>query len=131
MASSKSESEDPASVETGERVRFYTDENIQRSVVRQLRKHGVDVLRCQEAGKRTAGDLTHLELATEAGRVLITRDDDFLRLNKQWLEAGRDHCGIMFVTPGKWEDIGAIVKDAILIHAALKPQEMYNQVWFV
>lgn|SRR5574341_1654846 len=131
MVSSKSENEDPANTETGDRIRFYTDENIQRSVIRQLRAHGIDVLRCQEAGTRTAGDLTHLDLATESERVLITRDDDFLRLNKQWQEAERDHCGIMFVTRGRWEDIGAIVKDAILIHAALKPEEMYNQVWFV
>jgi uncharacterized protein with PIN domain len=112
-------------------IKFYTDEHIQKAVAEQLRAREVDVLRCQEAGTRTADDQTHLELAVEQGRVLVTRDDDFLRLHAEWMKTDRIHTGIVFVTPRRWNDIGAIIDDLLLIHRALEPEEMYNQVWFI
>ena len=54
----------------GQRIRFYTDEQVARAVARGLRQRGVDVLTVPEAGMMGASDREHLERARAEGRVL-------------------------------------------------------------
>jgi predicted nuclease of predicted toxin-antitoxin system len=58
--------------------RFYLDENVDVAIREGLRRRGIDVLSVQEDGR--TGDPDHLVLdrADELGRVLFTRDADFL-----------------------------------------------------
>lgn len=60
-------------------VRYYTDEQVSRVVVRGLRQRGVDVASVPEADKLGATDEEHLTFALAEGRVIFTQDDDFLR----------------------------------------------------
>ena len=75
-----------------ERIRLYTDEHMPRAVVRGLRERGVDTLTVSEAGMLGASDQVHLSFARREGRVLLTQDDDFLRLHA----SGAEHAGIVY-----------------------------------
>ena len=108
-----------------ELIKFYLDENIPASVAEQLRQRQIDVVRCQELGMRTAGDVDHLALATEQGRVLVTFDQDFLRLNTE----GRIHSGIAFITEPK--NVGVVIKALLELHERRAPEQMRNRVWYV
>jgi predicted nuclease of predicted toxin-antitoxin system len=113
-----------------DRPAFYTDEHVPSAVAKELRRRDVDVLRCQEAEMMGADDLAHLTLAVEQGRVLITRDQDFLRLHAEWMAEGRAHAGIIFITAKSHEDIGAIVKKALFV-SARAPEEVENLIFYV
>lgn len=72
-------------------------------------------MRCEDVGLAEADDQVHLDYATLEGRVLITNDDDFLALDRQWREQGKYHAGIMYCLPhvqGKGA-IGIIVKECV------------------
>ena len=73
-------------------IKFYTDEHVGRAVVQGLRQRGADVLTAVEAGLLGATDVEHLSLAWAEGRVIITQNDDFLRLHAARFE----HAGIIY-----------------------------------
>jgi hypothetical protein len=119
-------------------LRFYTDTHISKQVALQLKRHGVDVVRCVEVGMAEADDEAHLSYAARMDRILITADQDFLRLHAQWSIVGQAHSGIFFCqnhlqgTSG----VGVIVKaclfywEAIEIGAAGK-DEIRNAVVYL
>jgi len=91
-------------------------------IVRQLRKRGVHIITTQEANQYGASDEQQLSYATGHGYVIVTQDDDFLRLNA----AGHYHTGIVYTrqrTP-----VGRIIDDLMLIAGAATPDEMIRQV---
>ena len=57
-------------------LRLASDADVHGDVVRGLRRRepGIDLVRVQDAGLRTADDIAILEWAAGEGRVLITRD---------------------------------------------------------
>jgi predicted nuclease of predicted toxin-antitoxin system len=80
-------------------LRFYTDTHIAKAVAEQLRAKGIDIIRCEEVGMASASDEAHLEYATREGRVLVSQDEDFIRIDAQWRQTSRQHAGIMRVPP--------------------------------
>jgi predicted nuclease of predicted toxin-antitoxin system len=80
-------------------LKFYFDTHIARVVAEQRRARGVDVVRCEEVGMAQASDKEHLEYATEQGRIMVSQDEDYARLDAYWRQAGRTHAGIMKVSP--------------------------------
>ena len=102
--------------------RFYTDEHISKAVVAALRTNGVDVLTVPEAGTLGASDEEHLHRATGDGRVLVTRDRDFLRL----AAAGMPHAGIAYAPQNR--TVGELVRGLMLIHQVLSTDEMNDHV---
>lgn len=108
-----------------EKIRYYTDEHVAKAVIRGLRRRGVDVLTAPEADMLQAPDEEHLRLAATQGRVILTQDDDFLRLGAQ----GHEHAGIVY-TP-QHTPVGAVVSGLMLIYQALTPDEMTNHVEFL
>lgn len=106
-------------------IRFYVDEHIARSVVAGLKRRGLDVVTTHEAGMRGASDEGQLAYATRWQRVMVTKDDDFLRLHAQ----GFEHSGIAF-GPGD-ASIGVIIRGLVLIHLILDDDEMRNPVEFL
>ena len=114
-----------------QRPRFYTDEHIPSAVARELQRRDVDVLRCQDAGMVAAEDVDHLSLTTEQDRILVTRDDDFLKLHAAWMKEDKSHAGIVYVQRKNWDNIGLIVGDLLLLREALRPGESANMVWYI
>jgi hypothetical protein len=115
------------------------DTHITNAIAVQLRVNGVDVVRCEEVGMATASDPEHLEYATQLGRVVISHDQDFLRLHKEWQLQGKKHAGILYCLPslqGK-PGIGRIVKECLDLHmmilggAGTIEDDVANRIYFV
>ena len=106
-------------------IKFYTDENVSKAIVRGLRARGVEVLTCQEAGLLNATDTTHLDYAKQHGYVIFSHDTDFLRLHAE----GTEHAGIVYA--GNQKDIGGNIRNLKLIHDVLNAEEMYGKVEFI
>lgn len=82
----------------GQRLRLYTDEDVDGRVARQLLRLGYDVLSSHAAGNsgRRLSDEWQLEYATEHGRVILSHNSgDFNRLARVWALAEREYCGIV------------------------------------
>lgn len=111
-------------------IKFYADDSIPDAVIEQLRQHKVDVLRYQfaEMGVDAAA---HLDFANKQGRVLITPDIDFLKLDEAWAAKGKGHAGIVYITPWWQDDLNVVMTGLLLIHTALTLEEMRNQVEYL
>jgi len=107
-------------------VKFYLDEHIPKGVVEGLRRRGVDVLTVQEVDRSGDSDEKQLAFATREGRVLVTFDDDFLRLDS----AGVPHIGIVFSQTGR-RTVGELIESLMLIANVIEPNEMKNHIEFV
>lgn len=105
-------------------IRFYTDEHVSKAVIRALRRRNVNVLTVPEAGLLSAPDEDHVLRARQEGRVIITQDDDFLRL-----AAKVDHTGIVYAAQGT--PLRAIISGLLLVHQVLDAEEMRNHVEFL
>ena len=120
-------------------LRFYTDKHIARFVAVQLRRCGIDVVRCEEVGLASASDVEHLEYATREGRLVITNDDDFTKLDRKWRVEGKQHAGIMYCLPHIQGEsgIGKIVKTCVIYHeliaasAGTVEDDIANQIIYV
>ncbi|MAS37020.1 MAG: hypothetical protein CL610_23675 [Anaerolineaceae bacterium] len=119
-------------------LRFYVDTHISKQVALQLRQRAIDIIRCEEVGMAEASDEAHLEYAANTERVLISADQDFLRLHRRWLDANKKHYGIFFCLnhlQGS-HGIGTIVEECAFyfdaVHAgAASIEEFENNVIYV
>jgi hypothetical protein len=59
-------------------IRFHLDEHCPHAVALGLRRHGIDAT---DAGLLRARDEDHVAFGLAEGRVIFTRDDDYLVLN--------------------------------------------------
>ena len=107
-------------------IRFHLDEHISAQVAAGLRRRNIDVTMTTDAGLIGATDLAHLEFAASSGRVLVTHDDDFLRLHAK----GEAHFGIAYCQQQSMS-AGDILRRLILIHDLLSPEEMAGRVEFL
>jgi hypothetical protein len=106
-------------------IRYYTDEQVARAVIRGLRQRGIDVLSVPEAGMMGAEDEEHLALAIAQHRVLVTHDNDFLRL----AAARSPHAGIVYAphrTP-----LGVLIRGLFLIHQVLEAEDMVGRIEYL
>ncbi len=99
-------------------IRFYLDENLSPEIAKQLARHDIDAIR----GPLKVDDLSHLKRASALGRVLCTRDRDFVRLHA----AGDGHSGI--IKGMKHHTIGDWVNYLKFIHAICAPEDSRNNV---
>lgn len=107
------------------RLKFYTDEHISRAVVKGLQARGIDAKSCVDLGMRTASDEKHLTFAKHEQRVIVTYDNDFLKLHEQ----GWPHAGIAFSTKPK--SIGDMISILLLMYEVLTPEDMENSIEFI
>ena len=108
-----------------ERVRLVADEHISRAVSDGLRRRGIDIVTCHEIGMRGAPDRDHLVHAQTAGRAILTRDADFLRLHAE----GREHAGIIYCP--KDVNVGRMIRGVMLLCELLSPCDMRGHVEFL
>ena len=73
-----------------------------------------------------APDRTQLEFAAAAGRVVVTQDDDFLRLHAQ----GVTHAGIVYCRQQSMS-AGEMLRRVILIYELMLPEEMAGNVEYL
>jgi predicted nuclease of predicted toxin-antitoxin system len=73
-------------------LRFHLDEHIDPAIAAGLRRRGIDVTTTAEAGLSGAEDEEHIAFALAEDRVVVTKDQDFLRHHHEAVP----HAGIAF-----------------------------------
>jgi hypothetical protein len=91
-----------------------------------LRRHGVDVLTAQEAGRCGLPDPDQLTFATSNQRVLVTFDTDFLALHR----SGVPHAGIVWIPEQKY-GVGQLIQARLLVHGVLDSDAMRDHVEYL
>lgn|SRR5262249_55579874 len=110
----------------GEGVRFHLDEHISSAIALALRRRGIDVTTTAEAGMLGAEDIAHLDFARKSGRVMVSNDDDFLRLHAN----SYPHAGIAYCKQGA-RSVGEMIHTLILIYELMSPDEMIGQIVYL
>ena len=108
------------------RVRFHLDEHVPFGVAAGLRRRGTDVTCAAEVGMVGVSDEKQLSFATEAGRMIVTQDADFLRLH----EAGVPHAGIAYCRQGSLT-IGEMLRRLVLVYDLMTAEEMQRRVEYL
>ncbi len=103
----------------------YRDEHIPSAVAEGLRQRGIEVRTLVEMDRLGAQDKEHLAHARRDGRVLVTHDDDFLRLAAE----GASHAGIVYAP--REQSIGDIVRGLVRIARASPEEDLRQQVRFL
>ena len=107
-------------------IRFFFDQHIPQAVAIGLRDRGVDVLTAQESNGCGLTDEKQLRFAAREGRVVVTFDPDFLRLDARGIE----HAGLAWCQSEKCS-IGQLIAALILLHGVLDAEEMCNHVEYL
>jgi predicted nuclease of predicted toxin-antitoxin system len=79
-------------------IRFHLDEHMASLVANALRQYGIDVTTPGDVDLLKVDDSSHLAFALSEERVMVTHDDDFLRLHAEGIE----HAGIAFCHTNKY-----------------------------
>lgn len=109
-----------------EPIRFFMDQHFPAPASRGLRRHGIDVLTAQDAGRCGASDQDQLTFAAAEERVLATFDTDFLVLHR----AGVPHAGIAWCPEQKYS-IGQLIQMLKLLHGVTDRDAMRNSVEYI
>jgi hypothetical protein len=113
-------------------IRLYTDEDVDRHLAIQLRRHGHDVVSCFEAGHagRRLTDEWQLAFAAEGGRaILIHNIVDYFPIDAAWKARGREHAGIIAVSQNT--SLGELVRRVRLHLDTVPPEQQRNLVRFL
>jgi hypothetical protein len=113
-------------------IKIYIDEDAMDSdLVVALRSRGVEVATALDAGLTEEPDEGQLAFATECGCVLYTFNvSDFYRLHTQWVEAGREHAG-MILAPQQRFSVGEQLRRLLHLGATTTAAAMRNRVEFL
>lgn len=111
-------------------IRLYADENVDDRIIRGLRHWGMHVATVVEAGMTGKPDPEQLSYAAQNGFVLLTSDQDFLGLHKQWAQEGISHAGIIYYSQFHVA-IGTCIRGVKLIADLLTQEEMRNHLEFI
>lgn len=102
------------------------DVHVHSAITAGLRRRGVEILTCQEAGLGRAKDQGILEYARTNNWVVFSQDDDFLAL---CAIPNFKHSGLVY--SHKRNSISRILSGLMLIYEVLEPEEMENHIEFV
>jgi len=108
-----------------ELLRFYLDEHIPTAVAKGLQRRGVEVMTLVEADRLGASDEEHLTFARGEHRVIVTHDDDFLRLAAK----GASHAGIVYIP--RRRAVGEMIRGLIVLTRTFSAEEMQDHVEFL
>ena len=107
-------------------IRFHLDENVNGAVAHGLRLRGVDVTTTRDAGLIGAANEEHLAFAASQNRIVVTHDDDFLKLARQ----SALHPGIVYSHPRRCS-IGRLVHGLVALWRSRTRESMHRQVEFL
>ncbi|NEQ67678.1 MAG: hypothetical protein F6K21_19660 [Symploca sp. SIO2D2] len=108
------------------KISYHLDEHIKSVIARELRNRGIDVTTTVEVNLRTKSDDSQLAFASREGRVLVTHDNDFLKL----AVTNTNHSGIAYCHPTK-RSVGQIIEILVLMYEVCTPEDMIGRVEFL
>lgn len=106
---------------------YYMDVHVPQGITDALRTRGIQVLTAQDDHHAKADDPVVLQRATALGRVLFTRDRDFLQIGAAWQQEGRAFSGVIYAHQLR-VTIGRCVQDLALMAEAANPADMASQI---
>jgi len=106
-------------------IRFLLDEQVPHAIAHGLRKRGVTVVTCNDAGLLSVDDELIAEYALTEGYVIFTQDDDFTRIHNE----GVPHNGIVYSKQER-RTLGEIIQHLKLIADVMEPEEMQGRLEF-
>lgn len=111
--------------------RFQADADFNRKIVIGLlrREPSVDFLGAHEGGVVDVPDQRVLEIAANAGRILVSHDRKTMPGHFARFLEGRSSPGVIIVSQDL--DIGAAIEDLLMIWAAMDAEEWTDQIGFV
>jgi hypothetical protein len=107
-------------------IAFHLDESTKNAIAITLRQRGIDITTTHDAKLLGASDEIQLRYACENNRILVTHDNDFLRLHHLHVP----HTGIAYCKP-RHRSVGEIIRSLTFLWRSYKPEELYNQVIFL
>lgn len=102
------------------------DVHVHSAITAGLRRRGVEVSTCQEAGVGRADDADILEYARANNWVVFSQDDDFLAM---CANPDFEHKGLVY--SHKRNPIGRILSGLMLVYEVLEAEEMERHIEFV
>src|SRR5579872_1483012 len=111
-------------------ITFYMDENVEGQIVRGLRRLGVNALTVEEAGRTESPDPYVLDRATELGRVVFSRDRDFLREAVRRQRDGEPFAGVVYAHKTQ-VSIGQCISDLQLLAEVGDPRDFDRALYFL
>lgn len=106
-------------------VRYFTDEHVAKAISSARTKRGIDTLTVTEAGLLGADDEELLAFAREEGRVIVTQDQDFLRITAR----ETNHPGVVYAPQGR--SVGEMVRMLDLLAQISDAKEMKRRVEYI
>lgn len=77
-------------------ISLYMDVHVPFAITSGLKLRGIDVTTAQEDGTTRLDDDKLLDRSTDLGRVIFTRDADFLREATLRQQRGVEFCGVVY-----------------------------------
>ena len=113
-------------------ISIYIDEDaMDGDLVSALRSRGVGVVTASDAGGTGKTDEEQLAAATELGCVLYTFNvSDFHRIHTEWVNARREHGGIILATQQRYS-VGEQLRRILRLRATTGAEAIRNQVEFL
>ena len=108
-------------------IPLYMDHNVPAAITNGLRLKGVDVITAFEDGHHTVSDPALMDRATALGRVIFTRDDDFLREAQRRQRSGIAFSGVIYAHQLR-VSIGRCISDIEIITQAGELDDIRNGV---
>lgn len=107
-------------------IQYHLDESVTSLIADALRRRGIDVTTTVEARLLSASDDEQLAYALRAGRVLVTRDHDFLAISRR----NARHAGIVYWPPQR-RDLGEAINLLTLLWRLETPESIAGRVEFL
>lgn len=107
------------------RIRFQLDEHLSNVIADALRRAGSDILTATEAGLRGQPDHAYIQQAIADERVIVTSDNDFLRLAR----LHPSHAGIIFCTSNR--NISRIITELLLVFEILDSDDLHGNIHYI
>jgi DNA-binding transcriptional MerR regulator len=113
-------------------IRLYVDEDAaERRLVRSLRSRGMDVLTVIDTQMESATDEEQLDFAISQNRCLYSLNvGDFCRIHAEFLNAGKEHAGIV-VIPRQRYRLGEKIRRLAELLGTVTAEEMRNRLEFL
>ena len=109
---------------------FYMDHHVHQSITDGLRRRGIDVITAFEDGREEEDDEVLLERATALDRILVSQDEDLLKIATRWQRTPREFAGLVYAIE-QHIDIGGTIEYIELIAHLKTSDEMRNSIEYV
>lgn len=111
-------------------LKLYMDEHVPAAITDGLRQRGIDVLTVQEDGHAGLADAALLDRAEALGRVIFTRDTDFLREAAHRQQHGQPFAGVVYAHQLR-VPIGTCMAELELLASCCDPDDLADRVEYL